>query len=67
MGLERPSRGFGTFFFCTSETSREEAGAERVVPDLFSMKTPGFYNEGHYDSHVSLMVLRCSWQGNVLV
>jgi hypothetical protein len=31
--LERPSRGFGIFFFCTSETSREEAGAERVVPD----------------------------------
>jgi hypothetical protein len=32
-GWERPSCGFGIFFFCTSETSREEAGAERVVPD----------------------------------
>ena len=24
---------FGIFFFCTSETSREEAGAERAIPD----------------------------------
>jgi hypothetical protein len=24
---------FGIFFFCTSETSRDEAGAERAVPD----------------------------------
>jgi hypothetical protein len=23
----------GIFFFCTSETSREEAGAERAIPD----------------------------------
>ena len=33
MGLERPFVVFVTFFFCTSETSREEAGAERAIPD----------------------------------